>query len=114
MNEVRVERINAEVKRTLSGIMSDRQSRYPQNMISVMRVQVTNDLRHANIYISIFGADGDRIFDEIVADTKGIRQLLASQMRSLRIIPELHIKRDTTLDYSEKINTLIEKTKKED
>lgn len=109
MNEIRLERINAEIKRTLSGIFADKQSRYPQNMISVMRVQITNDLRHANVYISIFGADGNRVFEELLAESKEIRQYLASHMNNLRIIPELHIKHDTTLDYSEKINTLIER-----
>ena len=89
--------------------------RVPQ-LLSVVRVDVTNDLSYATCYISAFGG-----FEESKRSVEGLKSAAGyvrrelGQALSLRHVPELRFVADDSIEYSAKIKkTLSEVLKPED
>ncbi len=82
---------------------------------TIVGVDVSADLQHAWIRISIMGDDVQR--DETMEglqSAKGfLRKRLAEEMKHLRLVPTLHLEMDTSLDYSMHIDDLLRQVKQE-
>ncbi|MBZ2173832.1 30S ribosome-binding factor RbfA [Schnuerera sp. xch1] len=116
MKKKRVNRISEEVKRVVSELLQ-KGIKDPRinSMTSVTRVEVTNDLSYANIYVSVLGnekAKEDTL--EGLKSAKGfIRREIGNRI-DLRHAPEPIFKLDESIEHSLYISKLIEKVKKED
>ncbi len=112
MKNVRLERINSEIKKELSYIIDNR-LRDPQinAIISVNSVEITPDLAYARVYISSIG---ETPTDEVVARIKGaggfIRGELSKRIK-LRITPRLEFIKDDSEEYSNKIEGILKTIK---
>lgn len=82
---------------------------YAGAMLSITSVRVSPDLSYAKIYVSIFpSAATEDTMNNIENYNKNIRFLLGKKVgKQLRIIPELRFFVDDSLDYIEKIDTLL-------
>lgn len=110
MEKKRQEKIARLIQKELSDIFQrDRKHLYPKQMISVTVVRVTPDLSIAKVYLSIFPSrEPQKIIDEITLQTKAIRNELGQRVKNqLRKIPELQFYLDDSLDYSERIDELL-------
>lgn len=79
-------------------------------LASVAAVEVTPDLRHARVHISVLG-EGERRDEAIegLRHARGfIRTQLAHRLRRLRVVPELEFQLDRSAEYSQRINELLE------
>lgn len=78
-------------------------------LITVTGVRVSPDLSIAHINLSIFPANKvEDTIKKVNAESKSIRYELGNRVRNqLRIIPELSFHVDDTLDYMERIDTLL-------
>jgi ribosome-binding factor A len=78
-------------------------------LISVSVVRISPDLSVAKAYLSIFPSEqGQEIIKNINENAKSIRYELGTRVRhQLRIIPELKFFLDDSLDYLEKIDSLL-------
>lgn len=78
-------------------------------MISVTVVRVTKDLAMARCYLSVFpSTDIKEYVEEINKITKNIRFALGQKIKKqVRVIPELSFFIDDSLDYAEKIDSLL-------
>jgi ribosome-binding factor A len=78
-------------------------------LISVSAVRVTPDLSIAKVYLSIFPSQkADELLENIRANAKTIRHEVAQIVRyQLRKMPELVFYIDDSLDYIEKIDSLL-------
>ncbi len=108
MKNVRLERINSEIQKSLSFII-DNEIRDPQidAMISVTSVEITPDLANANVYISSIGKTPK---EEVLARIKGAAGFIRgklSKMVKLRITPRLEFKYDNSMEYSSKIENIL-------
>ena len=112
MKQNRLERINSEIRKELSDILSNKiNDPRVKGIISVPRVEISNDLSHCKIELSIFSGDSGndkQTFDAIALMNGFIRKELAKRI-DLRIMPELHFKQYTGFDESEKINKIMNK-----
>ncbi len=111
MQENRLQRVNSEIKKAISTILAE-DIRDPRlnGLISITRVETTNDLSHCTIYVSVYAKDKieQKInFNTLKHSAGFIRKLLSSRV-DLRITPELHFKLDEGFDNSEKMTKLIE------
>lgn len=81
-------------------------------LVSVSAVRISPDLSVARVYLSVFPpAKADEIIQNINANIKSVRYELGSRVRfQLRIIPELKVFRDDSLDYVEHIDELLKGT----
>ena len=112
MKQTRLDRINSEIRKELSDILSNKiNDPRVKGIISIPRVEISNDLSHCKIELSIFSGDkstDQKAFDAIVSMNGFIRKELAKKI-DLRIMPELHFKQYQGFDESEKINKIMEK-----
>ena len=110
----RINKINEEVRRELSSVIRElKDSRIPM-MTSVVKVDVTNDLRYAKAYISIMGNDEEKkdAIKGLTAAAGFIRREIGSRIK-LRCVPEFSFVIDTTIEYGAHINKLLNDISKE-
>ncbi|MBS4022416.1 MAG: 30S ribosome-binding factor RbfA [Dethiobacter sp.] len=111
MTEQRAQRVAEEIKREVSEILR-KEIKDPRvavmGVISVTDVNVTRDIRHAKIYVSILGTDEEKTqtLQALKKAAGFIRTEIGKRIR-LRHIPELTIHLDQSLAYGAHINQLL-------
>ncbi|MDD3570824.1 MAG: 30S ribosome-binding factor RbfA, partial [Lachnospiraceae bacterium] len=82
-------------------------------LTSVIRVETTSDLKYCKVFISVLGNDEEK--DGVMKGLKNaggyIRHLLAERV-NLRNTPELLFKLDNSVEYSVRMNALINEISK--
>ena len=111
----RTDKLNGEFQKEIYTIIT-RKLKNPliTEMISILRVDTTNDLSHAKVYVSVFSTNEERkktTFEQIELEAKRIRYELAKVIRA-RTVPELHFILDDSMEYSDKMNKLFSKIEK--
>ena len=108
MSFKRTDRISEEVKKELSSVIRDLKDPRIPMMTSVVKVDVTNDLRYAKAYISIMGSDEEKkdAIKGLTAAAGFIRREIGSRIK-LRCVPEFSFVIDTTIEYGAHINQLL-------
>ena len=102
------ELVQAELSRFLITEFQDPSS----GLLTVTRVEMTPDLHSARVYFSVFGTGDPQDFLARIEKGKGrIRRTLASRIR-LKYNPELFFALDPGPEHQERIDKLIEETKK--
>lgn len=102
-----------KIARLLQKELSDMFQRQTQAthgiLVSVSVVRISPDMSVAKAYLSIFPSEkAEEIIKNINDNVKSIRYELGTRVRhQLRIIPELKFFIDDSLDYIEKIDSLL-------
>ncbi len=110
----RTDRVENLIKEEISLIFLHKLHDPEYGFLTITRVKVSADLKIAKIYISILEKDKrEEILKKVVDKTKFIRSELASRIR-IKFVPELKFFLDDTLDYVEKIDSLIKKIHEQD
>lgn len=105
----RGQRINSEMARAVQSIIGTLKDPRIKGIVSVQKAEVTNDLKHAKIYLSVFSQSQEEkkmTFDRIEASRNFIRRELMGEI-DLRAMPELHFVLDASLENSIKINEIL-------
>ena len=114
-NSVKNTRINGEVQKELSKIIS-MEIKDPRihPMTSVVNVEVAPDLKHAKVYISVLGNEEERndTYAGLRSAAPYIRSLLAKSI-NLRNTPELHFVMDQSIEYGINMSKLIDEVNHE-
>ena len=106
MSDVRVRKLQEFIKQEVSQMLM-RGLKDPRiGFTTITDVHVTGDLREATIYVSLFGSDKEK------EDTL-IRTELGKVLK-LRHIPSITFDKDTSLDYSMHIESLLNEIKKDE
>ncbi|URJ24028.1 30S ribosome-binding factor RbfA [Blochmannia endosymbiont of Camponotus sp.] len=111
----RVQRIAQEIHKKISIILQHRIDDIRIGMPTISGVQVSNDLKNANIFVTFIDKEGPEEIDTAVMilqrASRFIRFLLANTMR-LRVAPILLFKYDSSLIEGSKVYSLISVTKR--
>lgn len=105
----RQQRVGDLLRNELAAILQ-REMKDPRvGLATVSGVDVSRDLSHATVRISVLGEEDERLASIRTLDgAKGyIRSLLARRVR-LRTVPELVFKLDRGAEHSQKISDLLE------
>lgn len=107
-NNTRFERINEELKKEISHIISyELNNPNVTGLISVTKAKITPDLKYAKIYVSILNSKNVK---ETLAGLKKssgyIRTEIAKKI-NLRITPELIFVLDDSMEYGAKIDSIL-------
>jgi ribosome-binding factor A len=80
--------------------------------VTVTGVEVTQDLRHARVYVSIMGSDAERAatLEGLGSLSAHLRARLARTLR-LRFAPELEFRYDPSVERAARIETLLTQLK---
>lgn len=109
METTRQQKIGRLLQKELSEIFLMQARQMKGLMISVSAVRMSPDMSSARVYLSFFPSDkGAELLPAIRDNAKQIRFELGNIVRhQLRIIPQLSFYIDDSLDYLEKIDTLL-------
>ena len=107
----RIDRISPEVQRAIDSIIRD-DLNDPRigGTWSIVRCEVTRDLRYCKVRVSLL--EEDRRKDMMAALTKAagfIRRELGRRV-DLRYVPEILFELDTNIEYAARINRLLKET----
>ena len=108
MKSVRIERINAELQKAISNIISN-DIRDPQidAIISVSSVETTPDLSYARVFITSIGVTPTQeVLNRIKGAAGFIRGKLSKAVK-LRITPRLEFMLDNSNEYGSKIDSIL-------
>lgn len=101
---LRLEKFSSMVKKQLAPIMLNYQS--PGSSVSVNSVKISPDLKIAHIYVSVFGGDSDKGFENIVRNRGDISRELATKLES-KFSPSLTFHLDSGQSEAEHIQQLL-------
>ncbi|AFY57093.1 ribosome-binding factor A [Rivularia sp. PCC 7116] len=110
----RVSRVAELIRREVSQMLLNgiKDDRVGTGMVSVTDVDVSGDLQHAKIYVSIYGTDEAR--EETMAGLKSatgyVRSELGSRVR-LRRTPEVIFLEDRSIERGNKVLSLLNQIK---
>lgn len=114
-NSIKNTRINSEVQRELSEIIS-REIKDPRihPMTTVVAVEVTPDLKYCKAYISVLGSeeDGKETIKGLKSAEGFVRRQLASRI-NLRNTPEITFVLDQSIEYGVNMTHLINEVTKD-
>ncbi len=115
MPSYRSQKINEEFKRELSNILREVKDPRIPDMVSVVKVEVTKDLKFAKAYISVFGDEGKKknAISGLQSAQGFIKREIGSRL-NLRGIPQFTFVLDDSIEYGAHIIDLINKTKGQD
>ena len=110
-NSIKNTRINGEVQRELSMLISRGEIKDPRinPMTSVVAVEVAPDLKHAKVYISVLGDEESR--KDTLAGLKSAAPYIRGQLArtiNLRNTPELTFIMDQSIEYGVNMSKLID------
>lgn len=111
----RTDRLNSLLKEVISEVIRrDVRNPHVTDLVTVTRVQITKDLRHAKVYISVIGSEQEKA-ETIAALTSaaGFIAVNSSQKVTMRYFPELVFKLDDSVDKHMRIEELLGKISKE-
>ncbi len=113
---VKIDRINADVFRVLSGIIRN-EVKDPRvgMMTSITAVDVAKDLKSAKIFVSVLGEPEtlDSTIEGLKSSAGFIRSRLAKEL-NLRNTPELRFMADASISYGMKMSQMIDEVIKKD
>ena len=107
----RTDRLNSLLKEVISEVvMRDVKNPHVSQLITVTRVDISKDLQHAKVYISVIGSQQEKEHTlEALQSAAGFIAVQASKKVVMRYFPALTFKLDTTVEQQQRIDTLLGK-----
>ncbi len=106
----RQEKVSKLLQRDLADIFQKEAHLFMGALVTVTTVRISPDLSYAKVYLSIFapGKDNSEILEGIQAQTPQLRYALGKKIKNqVKKIPEVAFFLDDSLDYIEKIESLL-------
>ena len=115
MAQYRLGRLGEEMKKELSDIIRYQLDDPRLTMVSILRVNVTRDLRYARVFITALNQDTslEEIADVLTQSKGYIRRELANRIK-VRYIPEPLFVPDDSIAYGMKMSKIIDECSQED
>lgn len=104
----KIDRITSDVHIAMADILRDIKDPRVSKMLSIIKVQVTNDLSYATFYVSAI--EGKEMTDSSVKALKGaagyIRKELGSRVK-MRKVPEVRFVADDSIAFSAHLSSIL-------
>ena len=83
-------------------------------LVTVTAVDITRDLRHAKVFVSVLGSETQRAatFDGLAAVASHLRGRVGRALR-LRVAPEIEFRNDDTVGHAAHIESLLAQVRKD-
>ena len=109
MTKQRTDRLNSLLKEVISEVIQkDVDNPEVAEFVSVTRVSISKDLRHAKVYISVIGDDDSKQKTlKALTTSSGFIGVNASKKVSMRFFPNLRFILDDTVDKVMRIDELL-------
>ena len=111
----RVERVAALIRRETSELLMNgiRDERVHQGMVSITEVEVSGDLQHCKIFVSIYGEDQQRgqVLEGLQAASRYLRGELGRRLQ-MRRAPEVVFQLDRGIEKGTSVLNLLNRLRK--
>jgi len=109
MSGRRIERLNSLLKEVISDVIrKEVKNPHLPEFITVTHVDVTKDLRHAKVYVSVIGEEKEKLEAlDALQSASGFIGVQASKQVVMRYFPELTFKLDDSVDQQMRIDQLL-------
>lgn len=112
----RPEQVGETIRQVVADALLRGEVRDPRvGLVTVTRVDVTNDLSHARIFVTVQGDEEER--ERAVEGLKSASGFLRSRVARVlttRSVPELHMELDRGTEHAARINELLEGIRREE
>ena len=111
----RIARLNSLLREVLSEVIhNDVRNPHVGKFVTVMSVDITGDLQHAKVNISVIGTPVEKEQTiKALQSAAGFIAILASKKVVMRYFPELTFKLDNSVEQQIRIDSLLDKIKEE-
>ncbi len=109
MAKQRLQQVADTMQRILGEVIQKELKDPRVGFATVTGVEVSADLQHAKVRISVMGSPEEReVTMAVLQRARGfLRKRIAEEMGYMRFIPELHLIQDTSLDYTMHIDEVF-------
>ena len=105
------DKLNNIIQRELSGIIQNEVKNSGVGFCTITGVDVTSDLSYAKVYVSFLNKNTKKSLEALEKSKGFIRSTLARRL-TVRKCPELIFVLDTSLDYGNKIESILDEINK--
>lgn len=110
----RSQRVSDLIREEVADIIMYRLKDPRLGFVTVTGVDMSEDLKHARVFVSILKQEEREQSIAILNDAKPfVRSALGKRLR-MKFIPSVEFKLDTSIEYGSKIDSLLKKIKEED
>lgn len=104
----RAARVGEEMREILARLLRDEVKDPRIGFVSLVKVEVSGDLRHAKVFVSVLGNDQQKK-DSLkgLSSASGYLRSEVAQRLRLRYTPELHFVLDESIEHGQKIAQLL-------
>ncbi len=110
MASIKINRISEDIRKELTGILREVKDPRVSKMLSIIKVDLSNDLSHCKVFVSaIEGVDKTVESVEGLKSASGYIRREVSMRLHLRKTPQFHFIADDSIAYSANINQILAK-----
>ncbi len=111
---IRTDRVQRQLRKEISRILQEDLKDPRIGFVTVTRIDLTGDLRHAKVYFSILGDEEkqESSVEGIQSAAGYIRKLIGERLK-LKYVPELSFKLDKSIEYSINLEKMFERLRDE-
>jgi ribosome-binding factor A len=104
----RTRRVGEQIQRELAELIRSELKDPRLGMVSISAVQVSRDLGHAKVFVSVLGSE-DQSADsvKVLKHAAGFLRHKLGKLLHIRVIPELHFFLDRSLEEGARLGALI-------
>ncbi len=104
----RLERVNELLKRELGDLLT-REVSFEAALVTVQQVDITPDLKHAHVFISVMGSEAQAkaAMAKLHSSRPSLQHLLSKRV-VLKYTPHLHFKLDDSIERGTRIISILE------
>ena len=107
--KIRQSKISGEVSKY---VMREIHRLFPNKLISIVKVDMTDGIKNANVFLSIFDNKRGSLFKSIQKQKSKIRSAVAKGL-VIRRAPNIILILDDTIQYSQKITGIFKELKED-
>ncbi len=111
----RSNRVAKSIQRAVNDFLQKETNTDGLGIITITDAKLSNDLRHASVYYSVYGSDKDKkkVSNFLAKITPSLRGFVG-RLTKLRFTPEIVFRYDETVEYAARIDELIHQINDED
>ncbi|MFH1853836.1 MAG: 30S ribosome-binding factor RbfA [Candidatus Omnitrophota bacterium] len=111
---IRSDRVQVQMKKELSIILQEDLKDPRIGFVTITRIDLTGDLRHAKVYFSVLGDEAkQKASEEGIQSAMGFIRKLVGERLKLKYVPELSFKLDKSIEYSIELEETFERIRNE-
>jgi len=111
MSSLRAKKVSDQIKREIASLIIEGKIKDPRlGFVTITDVETSRDLKYSKIYYTVYDNENNslEITGEILNGAKKFFRMQIGKNLHLKFVPDLVFKPDTSFEYGQKIDTIID------